>query len=227
MRWFVALAIIAASVPLAGADPCPQSCFGYSDFDLANHCSANGVVPETCAIPPIAGSGGGCCAYDLGAGTWHLYAPVGNAIGGFHMILRDDYTLVGPMNAQPVAITARLHVLAALDHGCFEGGPAFIGNFASSTGPQQAWNHSFGLMCGMNTFDETFDLALLVTPGTPFRLTVDINVSDAYSSTAGNGALAFPDLPSGYQVVSCQGFTTGTVAVTADTWTRVKHLYRD
>ena len=76
----------------------------------------------------------------------------------------------------------------------------------------------------------TVGITITANPGSSFDLYMDGRVSGGYLQTgvaAMNAWLNFPDIPPGYLLTSCQGFTADIpVPVRATSWGRLKTVYR-
>lgn len=190
-------------------------------------------------------SGGGCsdwgctswgidafATYDLVAGTMQDYVyAYGVIVGDASVAAHDVFTLIGPSPGPPIVFHAHAHGFVA--SGCVYGptgsADASIREGASNIASASA--QGFQNCQGGQSYD--IGVAITLAPGSTFDLylTIDAHASGSFFGPAGDGhanlSLSFPDLPAGYYVVSCQGFSSGQVTPTRRTsWGQLKALYR-
>lgn len=170
----------------------------------------------------------GEAVYDLKAGTVRVHAYANSyGYGQASAATGDVFTLLGPPSDPPITFHARAHVDFPGDcsYGTEGGADATIREGASNSAMA---NHQ---TCQHAATD--IEVAMTRAAGSTFDLSFILNASggsgDGYYG--GNGgvsvALSFPDLPSGYSVVSCQGFASGKVTATRPlSWGELKARYR-
>jgi len=144
-------------------------------------------------------------------------------------VARDRYTLFGPASPGPIAFTARLHVVgfAAVERQLHAGASAGA-SLREGSDPAVELGASAGPE-GYTSIDQELALPIRHFVGESFELTYTASASGyGLQSTASiSGQFSFADLPPGYGVSSCQGFSGGPVVALAPTsWGKVKIRYR-
>ena len=220
--WLPFLAILVTGFQEAAA--CPQTCYG--SFDPLDVCLTD-AANDRCVInyPPF--GGGGCLEWNLPEARWRVRAPTGNAIGGIHGLVQDDYTIEGPASAVPIQVDIRLHLQGEPSFGCVGpiGGVQLEIQFAEGTSSPVAYNYYWGCTDSEEQVDTILTLHASRLVGQPFRVKSTVYAGGAYTDIEVTGTVAF-DVPEGYRVVSCQGFESEPLSIEASTWTRTKALYR-
>lgn len=245
------LALLPAGVQ---ASSCPSDSIRFLDYDQRQFITLVTTEPARTIVrhggydppPTTADESGG---YDLPNGRIEATAMGTAAINQYMLTAditvstHDVYVIVGPAGGGPIAFTAQLRL--AVDcrgemlidpdgmatyvrAGCLT---ALIGDEASGRVEQYS------------TCRNTNGIADLLVPmtravGEPFALRMQVNAEGtpqpdnardvSYSRYASAvGYLAFPDLPAGYRVSSCQGYSGNVVVPAARTsWGQLKTHYR-
>lgn len=160
--------------------------------------------------------------YDLVAGEADAdgisYAPP--SVGYASVQTSDVYTLIGPPLAPPITFTAQGHL--AVDYVC-PGGYAYG---AIQEGASNLASASWNLECSQHVVD--LRIAITRAVGTTFGLSLLLNAQGHNGGRATmSESLSFPDLPPGYAITSCQGFSTvRAVPVRSRSWGTLKTHYR-
>ena len=168
---------------------------------------------------------GGCVEYDLQQGTWRISAPVGSNIGGIRIILADDFLITGQAGPTPSPIVLHLDLGGELHAG---GCSLFKGLAETEVRVMETttavFSRSIGYCDGLS-IDDDLPLVIPHTAGQAFRVTIDVSADAGFGTAVVTGSLRF-ELPGGYSITSCRGFTTATVGVQPSSWSRAKYLYR-
>lgn len=209
-------------VALAG---CPESILKLADFP-AFHTSVARLDTTQSHSPDYPSSGRG--RFDLVAG-WLGESGSGAAGGSADVLASDRYTLLGPAGTVP--IVARLEV-RFFGNGC-PTTPHGVGAVEMSAailhGAQQTdfacASPGSSTPCASCDGTTTLTLPLAVTVGDPFE--VRWHVRGTAGSNNGEEIFAqfFFDLPPGYAIESCQGYSTGAVPAGPTSWGRIKARY--
>src|SRR5262249_33847807 len=136
--------------------------------------------------------------------------------------VHDVYTLIGPDAGTPVSFHAAAHV------SIFNCGLATSYAMIQSSGSNTA---SYLVQYCFSSVQKDLSIPLSRLPGATFDLWMEAaaTTGDAHGGgTAGSSmTLSFPDLPPGYVIVSCQGYTTGLATpARAISWGHLKSIYR-
>jgi len=215
-----ALALALASVD-APADPCPESC-------VFSYCSTRARRDTTFFDFYVSGASGSA-SYDLVAGGLYISFDSGNdGVADASATGRDRFTLVGPNSPSPVSFTVSLRLVGQTQ--------------SRNNGYSSVWGHlgegnNTPVGAGVSSYygnsiaslDETVSLQLVHLVGEPFELTYQAGGYGKGVASQGSLwlALSFPNLPPGYGVASCQGYSIGVVVPTLSrSWGQVKSRYR-
>lgn len=160
----------------------------------------------------------GQVSYDLSQGN--MAASIDAQIlceGASEVHTHDTFTLTGPAGASPISFSAVINVYSY----------ALGFSFANASIREGASNASPLATPGGPS---TVGITITAPPGASFDLYMDGRASGGYLQTGVadvNVWLSFPDLPPGFLLTSCQGFTAGVpVPVRATSWGRLKTVYR-
>ncbi len=210
--------LIALPFPIAAAT-CPtntMSAPGISQVSADHSGSLSGS--QTCVEGGnIHGFASGRCSYDLTQGTIAASGS-GDIIctGSAQVLTHDVFTLTGPASASPISFSAVIHVDTYVFG--FGSGGATIREGASNTSPN-------GSVIGGGSI--TVGITVTVLSGSSFDLYLEGGAGGAGGGASMGALLEFPDLPPGYVLQSCQGFSTiGAVPARPLTWGHLKTLYR-
>ena len=221
--WFVLLTVLMIDVP---AIACTESCYGFSYLSPPDSCFTD-VTFDRCVAP--FGTGGGCLRWNLPEGSWRVGAPYNNLLGGIRALVTDSYTIEGPASALPIAVDIQLHLQGEIYLGCagLNGALRLEVEFVEGSSNPVTLSHEMTVVnCGdSRQLDTILTLHASHLVGQPFRVASDIIAGAGYGTIEVTGNIAF-EVPDGYHVVSCQGFSSEPVSIEAATWTRTKALYR-
>ena len=214
------------SVAGVSADPCPQSCL------LDIYCSTAARRDTSVNGSTLFGSSGfGSGGYDLVAGHVRCSfrtATEGGAPAGSAKAV-DRFTLVGPPAGNRVPFTVRFKASGGASLSRYSGA-SLTGSLQEGSNPALT-ARSFYLVIDSYVYvylDSTLTLPTSHFVGESFELTYQVSAAGNGSSNGdAMGDLSFPDLPLGYGIVSCQGYSAGAVVPTrAVTWGGLKVRYR-
>jgi len=146
----------------------------------------------------------------------------------------DEYRIIGPPSATPVAVTAVLHAEGRAEAYWFDMptiGLVCRTSYAScsiqETAPGVSRNWPVQPCVTPAEIGEDLRLPLLHLPGEPFLLSFAVAARSGCSFTSFTTQLRFEGLPEGYSVTSCHGFTPPTPVATRRTnWATLKAHYR-
>jgi hypothetical protein len=130
----------------------------------------------------------------------------------------DHFQISGPSSVTPLSITARLRFTGSVS--IYASGSVGLGDLAGAS-------NSVGVSGGQSPSNQILVLPLEHLPNEPFDLVVDLSVGASYPYAAADlqAYLEFLDVPSGWSIVSCQGYDV-PVPARAQTWGSVKATYR-
>ena len=138
----------------------------------------------------------------------------------------DQYWITGPVSASPVTCTARFEVGGY--GGCYSMGTASMtvqGQIVSAS-----YDNALHLgPCGQPPpISGALTQTVTAAVGQPFDVTLSAQITRSPSNLKAYvyGLLSFRDLPSGYAVVSCNGFGGVATRTLTHTWGRLKSRYR-
>lgn len=166
----------------------------------------------------------GAAVYDLVAGTTYVSVQGYNIGASASVVTHDLFTLLGPPSSPPITFTAQAHV--DLTIGC-DGAPpsasASIREGASNVAEVSRQQ------CGSVATD--IGITIACQAGATFDLYMKVAAQAGEFNSGGQAdarmSLTFPDLPAGYSVVSCQGYSPGPVVPTRRaSWGTLKAHYR-
>lgn len=211
----------------------------------AQDCPINSLVAglpgdhtSTASRDSVGGGLGGCevepyfcvhtssfLVYDLVQGTARAIAQSSSGAKVSTLSTHDIFTLLGPAGGPPVTFTVRVHLSEYID---------YLKGRVVTTLREGASNSSTATMSTPAADRTPVDLNIVVTraAGQTLDLYLVLQATGGGSGGApgiGDVAaqLAFPDLPPGFGVRSCQGFSTGLAVPTARTsWGSLKLSYR-
>ena len=219
----LALALLPAAEGRAQTNDCPLSCV----LDICT------LLPVNSASQTIGPYGAHASAsYDLRVGVVGYDFNSGDDSSGYaSAIARDRFTVIGPSSPQLVSFIARLGVrLTVTAISCCR--VEAMGSLQEAGGPPvevaataPVFDPEFISHVDVDTV-LTLPIAHLV--GEPFELTYSVagGGTGVRVTASADGALSFSGLPSGYGVVSCQGFAGVVVPTRPRTWGGVKSSYR-
>lgn len=211
----VSLALVAAlTAPASWAD-CPVSVLWSCGSDagipstLLGATTEGGVEPWSIGEPCLEG------CYDIVHGALEARGSSGglgpSCGSGAEMV--DDYWIVGPPSAQPLAFEVLLLADVTITGTSRCDGqlwPPYLGFSTTSSGPQSVV------------------APLTKSVGEVFRLEAHLGTwggGPGVGSAHATASLRFRGLPAGYSIVSCHGYALTTPARSAS-WGGVKSLYR-
>lgn len=217
------LALLGLMAPVAHAQ-CP-----LTDLNCENvvTTTALAAVSTGCSID-------GLTAFDAVQGTIDLAIPP----YGYSLLpsdhagvtLRDLFTVHGPADGAPYTLHLRVH---GTGDAYSYGGPGDTDGILltlSATIPQPGdptSSRGWGTFSGFYVFDDSLDLVLQRTGGTPVGITIDAQASGTPGVAEGHLAYRFVDLPPGWGVTSCKGYVQEQpVPAIPATWGKVKAAYR-
>ena len=215
----VAVVAMLCLLDRARADSCPESC-------VFSFCSTLAQRDTFLSYSP----GYATASYDLTVGI--ASARGGSGFDGAFIapaVARDRFTLLGPGPAGPIAFTGRLHVVgaASVSDAFFS---AYVdGSLQEGSNPPVRASAGTGGSGENASLDQHLSLPLQHAVGEAFELiyTASARGHGRYSNANSTGQLSFSGLPTGYWLVSCQGFSTAPVVpVRGVTWGSLKVIYR-
>jgi len=187
-------------------------------------------------------------SYQLNGGSlsvraWDYAFTFGSPPTYARVAARDSFTVLGPEGEGPITFTARLTVRSncsgAYPYTCFDPVPCWFPGGHASAGIREGESNAMGIEhTQTGAYEDILDITITRDRGDAFELAlsafalasgimdhqVDMSSTRYADVTA---ALAFPDLPPGWSVISCQGFRAGhIVPVRTTTWGRIKTMHR-
>lgn len=211
--------LMSPALPRGAAADCPMnSMSALGVTQLSSNPSASMTQSYTCTADGFPDHASGSVSYNLASGFVTLTVNGGLVCGGGAGVTTHDvFTLTGPASGSPLSFRAELTVSSG-GHGGPSGASVRLDG-PSNSSPYAPFPGS-----------STVSVPIQVSPGSPFDLYVE---GYAFGGGGGSGGasvgawLSFPDLPPGYLLTSCQGFTAGIpVPVRATSWGRLKTVYR-
>jgi hypothetical protein len=221
---------VALSLVRAAAAQCPMSTVSAHAWpevvDRTSSAPSDTVARAVASTDPQnpTCTASAAASYNLVLGTVSAYASAARCAGQAAASTHDVFTLIGPPSNGPFTFAARgsFNLQGYCSIGGYPGSASVsIGGVRAAVGCDGPWQGplyiDYGITCSPG---DTFDLEMGAT---------------AYSSTplpfqsigSATMTLSFPDLPAGYAVVSCQGFTTGQpVPASVTSWGHLKLVYR-
>ena len=231
MRRLPSLLGLCAAIPFALAMPrpafagCPESILNLVGFPPV-HTSVAQLDTLMSHWPDYPSQGRG--RFDLVAG-WLAESGGGAAGGSADVLVADRYVVLGPTGTVPVV--ARLEVryagsgcpLNPHGRGAVEMSAAILhdalrADFACTSSIANPPCES----CDGNA---TLTLPLVVSVGTPFDVRWQVRGSAGYNNGQEIYAGFSFDLPPGYAIESCQGYSSGAVPAERASWGRIKARY--
>jgi hypothetical protein len=171
----------------------------------------------------VVGCASAGAAYNLVTAHLAVEAPVRGDDAA--LTAKDIYTIQGPASVSPIACGVRFAIVA---HGTWAG--TVYAQIRSATAVQDVTLGNF--QGGGSTQPATLSLSEAHPVGEPFLLVLSLH---AHCPTAtffgdtqnasGTGDLFF-DVPPGYLVTSCQGYSSLPTAARPRSWGELKTLYR-
>lgn len=166
--------------------------------------------------------GDGTVSWNAAAGTLAVSGCSAgrHGIAGGQIWTTDEFQLLGPLDGEPVRVTAAVDVSGS-SYSDFGYSHSSAGSLSDASGR---------IVSGQNGADGLtirLQLPLDMVAGVPQTLTYMAYAGGSGFCTGTSVQLLFLDLPPGMSIVSCRGFATGTVtAVRPTSWGRLKQLYR-
>ena len=174
---------------------------------------------------------GSTSAYGSNAGA--------NITGHLGATFADEYTIIGPPSATPLAITAVLEVRGSVSTYTFAQYPSWecwTGSASCSfaeigLGQSRSWPVQPCLVylpyVVSSPINEDLSVPLLHPPGEPFVLHFSVEANGGRESASIRTQLRFVGLPQGYSITSCHGFNQlAPVATRHSSWSALKTHYR-
>jgi hypothetical protein len=211
----VLVALGCASTALAQS--CPQACVDGSCSTLAqaNHSNTQGFSCNG----GFGGFNSESSSYDLALGQLTVSTSVTQcSIATAQVIGRDRYELLGPVTGVPLVFGATLHITGTASNASASAGIGEGDSFPPGTS-----------IAIPSPVDRTLSVVLNHVVGDSFDLTYTLSTTGFARFGASNltGVLSFTNLPPGYGIASCQGFSTGVVVPTRPaSWGTLKIHYR-
>jgi len=134
----------------------------------------------------------------------------------YSVATEDEYWIAGPASSSPISCNARLHSKITTQSG-IDGHMTFgeIGGI-----------EHFGGIGGGGSLEEYLYVPLHRLPGESFRIHAGISISSPGIPSADIRArLEFVDVPAGWTIASCQGYSLPTPTASS-TWGQMKARYR-
>ena len=215
----VLVLLMGPALPRAAAADCPtNSISALGTHQISSNPSGSVSQNYTCTADgfPVRISGSASYNLPMGHVTFSGSGGIGCS-GSGQVATRDVFTLSGPASGSPLSLRAELGVNAS-GYG-YAGGSVTLREGASNTSPSSPFPGS-----------STIGITIQVSPGSSFDLYIEGGAGGGFSgqgTAAVDAWLGFPDLPPGYLLTSCQGFTAGIpVPVRATSWGQLKNIYR-
>jgi hypothetical protein len=170
--------------------------------------------------------------YDLRSGALALDRTV-SGVSWTYVRTHDLYDVTGVAAGTPVALTADLDVDGTLQSpGC--GGSGCGGHlgariYQGSAVIQDEITFPNTFVGGAVNLHETLQMPLVITAGTPTDLEFELWMlipAGGNAGGSGSGQIRFSGLPTGAQIVSCQGFVDAATPARKSTWGALKTSYR-
>ena len=203
----------------AVADTCPLSC-------VFSFCSTASQRDTT--ITDSRSGASGSASYNLVTGQLSIQFDSGfDGCGVPSATARDRFTLVGPSSPEPVPFAVSLYLYgqaySQLESSTIRG---TLGDGIHA--PASAEATAYGGYVPFASLSQSLSLQLLHPVGEPFDLIYTASGTGCgFSRGSLSASLIFFNLPPGYVVTSCQGYSTpGVVPVLKPTWGQVKLQYR-
>jgi hypothetical protein len=162
-------------------------------------------------------------SYDLAAARFEVATGGGDSQSGNWMYVSDSYTLVAPDASGPITFEARLEL-----DGYVSASSGFAASLRSGTAFDSLSVYASSSE-GPSWITVDTDLVIPVTaePGSKFDVGVYLRSSAGWVQTYGRlnviGVLNFGQLPPGFSIRSCQGFTQeAPIPVVARSWSLIK-----
>ena len=218
-----AFALVVAATPALAA--CPESVLLLNGAPAIHTKDARADTTVTYDYPTY-----GRGRFDLAAG-WVAQSAGGAAGGGADATAVDRYTLLGPPGTVPIQARMSIRYVATScwlqPHG--QGPAETSASIVHGTDRADFACASpfppFGT-CNVCNGTEPLTLPLVVAVGVPFEVRWQVRGT----AGANNGEESFAffsfDLPPGYAIESCQGYSTGAVPAERTSWGNVKDRYR-
>jgi hypothetical protein len=253
MRLLLSVAVIAAVAlpPMVGAQcPTPGYCDNYYNCTFIAFPTSSLFAEQVYNLAPpgypplyqqIAAVRGDPTRGTASAGaSASCYGELEAYVGGMGILMDDEFELVGPASGAPVSFTAILHVTGYTQAGFYYsyaartdlcGDSGIKCAFGDEVAPiTREWRRGPG--CSGSYVDEDLSVPRTAQPGVPFRLKHVLLAGAFCGSYTGFGCaissrLRFEQLPAGYSIRSCLGYTadTGTPA-RRSSWAALKAHYR-
>lgn len=187
-------------------------------------------------------------SYQLNRGTlsvraWDYAFTFGSPPTFARVAAHDSFTVLGPEGAGAITFTARLtvrsHCAGAYSYTCFDLQPCWFPDGHASAGIREGESNAMSIEhTQTGGYEDILDVSITRARGDAFELTLSalalasgimdhqVDMSSARYADV-TATLSFPDLPSGWSVVSCQGYQAGEIVpVSRTTWGRIKTAYR-
>jgi len=226
-----AFAIALAAAPhMAWGDGCPESYLVLGGVNFPSTASSRDTSGNTSCttVCPVGCGSGWSASYDLSTGNWSCSSgALGPTGASCATSTHDIFHVTGPTSDTALDFTAILQGSISGSYNTGNGGAAYM-----DEGPD-AFAHGNGVSCGSRCGQPVLlNIQLRHSVGEPFEISTYVGASAegfCYGDGGANvsASLAFQGLPSGYAVVSCQGFTSSPVVpVRARSWGSLKITYR-
>jgi hypothetical protein len=233
MKRALPVLVLLMSFPALALAECPANTVtalannlaGSSRTSTAPQDGVSAGINECWQDPPVCFISSGRAAYDLTVGTAEATSyGAANGYGDASVHTRDVFTVSGPGSAGAVTFHAVLHTQVYVSSVFDCAGIAYT----VMRVPGVAVDSVGVAGCGNSTQD--LSVTITAAAGSTFDLRMDLHVEGTrvWGTYAGASAsLSFPDLPLGYNVTSCQGFSAlPIVAASRGSWGSLKARYR-
>ena len=202
---------------------CPANTL-YANGTTTQSTNPTASLSRTVGCYPY-GDASGSASYNLRLGQFSAHSNSGGDCGSrASCSTLDVFTLIGPASTDSIPFTAQLNVSISWSSSVsrFYGG----GDVSLTEGTSNS--KSVGGSGNNGSKNATLAVTIKRLVGETFNLGVYVSASDgSFASGSASASLSFTGLPSGYAVVSCQGYVSDpAVPVHATSWGRLKAIYR-